>query len=278
MKLERLAIVGIFAAILTSCMTAKQVTYFNDMVVNNSYPVKQRPEIILQPGDIINISVSSSDPQLAAPFNMVEAVNMDALVSDKSYATNQSKTVIRGYELDNRGYIEFPVLGNLRVEGKTLTQVREMISAMIIQGGYIKEPIVTVDIKNFEYVLVTNSVLGNSNQYGGAQIVDGNSMTLLKALARGNVLNTSQKLDDIRVIRTEGEVRKVYSVNILKKEFFDSPVFWLQQNDIIYVQPRGGRLTPEAQFGWNVASAAMSAGSLVATVWLLVSKYTTDNN
>lgn len=277
MKINRLAIFAILIASLTSCMTARQVTYFNDMVVNDSYPVKEKPEIVLQPGDIVNISVSSSDPQLAAPFNMVEAVNMDALITDYTFAGSQNKTVLRGYELDAKGNIEFPVLGEQHLAGKTLSQVREMISSLIMYGGYIKEPIVHVDIKNFEYVLVTNSVSGiGSGTYGGAQRVDGNSMTLLKALARGNVLNSSQKLDDIRVIRTEGDVRKVYSVNILKKDFFDSPVFWLQQNDIIYVKPRGGSLTPEAQFVWTMIGTGLSAASLAGTMAVLF--YNVTNN
>ncbi len=267
MKLERLAIVGVFAAILTSCMTAKQYTYFNDMVVNDSYPIRERPEIKLQPGDIVNISVSSSDPQLAVPFNMTEALNIDALITDYSMEKRQNTSIVRGYLIDEHGYIEFPVLGDLRLSGMTLAEVKEMIRAEIVAGGYIKEPIVKVDIKNFEYTIITSR--GNAGGGSGTFTVEGNNMTLLKALARGSVLTNNQKLDDIRVIRTEGNVRKVYSVNILKKEFFDSPVFYLQQNDIIYVQPRGGRLTPEAQFAWSMAGTIISGASLITSLAIL---------
>ncbi len=221
----------------------------------------------MQPGDIVNISVSSSDPQLAVPFNMTEALNIDALITDYSMDNRQNASVVRGYLIDEHGYIEFPVLGDLRLSGMTLAEVKEMIRAEIVAGGYIKEPIVKVDIKNFEYTIVSSR--GSTGSGSGTFTVEGNNMTLLKALARGSVLTNYQKLDDIRVIRTEGNVRKVYSVNILKKEFFDSPVFYLQQNDIIYVQPRGGRLTPEAQFVWSMAGTIISGASLITSLAIL---------
>ena len=264
MKVERIGIWCLLAVALSSCMTAKQMTYFNDMVVNDSYPVQKRPDLVLQPGDIVNISVSCSDPQLAVPFNMVEAINVDALITQNNLSMGQNASVVRGYEIDRYGDISFPVLGQQHLAGKTLSEVKEMISSQIIAGGHIKEPIVNVDIKNFEYILVSN----NSTR-GGARTVDGNSITLLKVLAGANVLSASENLKDIRVLRTEGDQRKVYSVNILKKEFFDSPVFYLQQNDIVYVQPRGGRLTPEFQFGWSLVSTAMSVATFASTVFLL---------
>lgn len=272
MKLNRLAFWCLLAAALSSCMSAKQMTYFNDMVVNDSYPVKQKPEIVLQPGDIVNISVSSSNPQLAVPFNMIEAVNLDAVILDNNLSGGQNKTVVRGYQIDSHGNIDFPVLGQQHLAGKTLAEVRDFIMDEIVTGGHIKEPIVNVDIKNFEYVIISS---GSSES--GAQTVDGNSMTLLEALSRRSVLSSSQKLKDIRVIRTEGDQRKVYSVNILKKDFFDSPVFYLRQNDIIYVQPRGGRLTPESQFALSLISTVTSISSFAVTVLLLVQNGGTSN-
>lgn len=264
MKIDRLAGFGLLIFLLASCSSARQLTYFNDMVVNTDYAAIPQQEIVLRAGDIVNITVSSSDPTLAAPFNITQAVNMDALIADRSLELSQSPMPVQGYLIDEQGNIEFPILGTQRLEGKTLSQVRDMIADQIITNGYIKEPIVTADIKNFTYTIVGD--VSMSNVY----TVEGNNINIIQAIARSRDLNPSANLKDIRVIRTVDGKRTAYSLNILSKDIFDSPAFFLQQNDIVYVKRRGARLAPDTEFALRLMSTVMSVGSFVSTIWLLV--------
>jgi len=141
--------------------------------------------------------------------------------------------------------------------------VRDMIADQLITNGYIKEPIVTADIKNFTYTVIGDA--GTPNVY----TVEGNNINIIQAIARSRDLNPSANLKDIRVIRTVDGKRTAYSLNILSKDIFDSPAFFLQQNDIVYVKRRGARLAPDTEFALRLMSTVMSVGSFVSTIWLL---------
>lgn len=263
MKIDRLAGLGFLIVFLASCSSARGLTYFQDMAVNTDYTAIPQPEIVLRAGDIVNITVSSSDPTLAVPFNIVPAVNMDALIADKSLSSSQNPVTVQGYLIDEKGDIEFPVLGTQHLEGKTLSQVKDTIVSQIVSMGYIKEPIVTANIKNFTY-----TILGDTQS--SVYTVEGNSINVIQAIARSRDLNTTANLKDIRVIRTVDGKRTAYSLNILSKDIFDSPAFFLQQNDIVYIKRRGARLHPDTEFALRLASTVLSFGSFVSTIWLIV--------
>lgn len=265
MKIDRLAGLGVLILLLASCSSAKQLTYFRDMAVDKEYTAIPQPEIILRAGDIVNITVSSSDPTLAAPFNIKQAVNMDALIAETVPNQGQNAAPIQGYLIDSRGNIEFPILGRQHLAGKTLSEVRDTITNQLISNGYIKEPIVTADIKNFTY-----TILGDTQS--SVNTVEGNSINIIQAIARSSDLNTTANLKDIRVIRTVDGKRTAYSLNILSKNIFDSPAFYLQQNDIIYVKHRGSRLNPDTEFGLRLMNIFLSLGTFGTTMWLLLRK------
>jgi len=260
MKNLRLALYGFLLVVLASCSSAKALTYFKDMEVGIDYDAIPKPETILRPGDIVNITVSASEPQLAAPFNITTAANLQALIVQETEDVGQNRTNVKGYLLDEQGNIDFPVLGSQNLAGLTLSQVKEMITKQIINGGYIKEPLVTVDIKNFKYTVIGEAGKGNYT-------VNGNSINLIQAIAAAGGINDNYaKLKDIRVIRTVDGKRKAYSVNLLKKEVFDSPVFYLQQDDIIYVKHRGARLNPNTNFGLTLMGTIGSVGSFATMI------------
>lgn len=265
MKIDRLAGLGFLILLLASCSSAKQLTYFRDMAVNKEYEALPQPEIVLRAGDIVNITVSSSDPTLSAPFNITQAVNMDALIAENPLSQGQNSAPVQGYLINERGCIEFPILGTQRLAGMTLSEVRDTIAMQLVSNGYIKEPIVTADIKNFTY-----TILGDTES--SVYTVEGNSMNIIQAIARSRDLNTTANLKDIRVIRTVNGKRTAYSLNILSKDIFDSPAFFLQQNDIIYVKHRGSRLNPDTEFGLRLLNIMLSLGTFGTTVWLLLQR------
>ena len=200
---------------VSACVTPSQITYIKDMEYGKDYPAKPAPELRVQQMDRLSIRVYSSDPALAKPFNV------GAIIQDGVGTTQEAS-----YLVDSQGNIDFPVLGTIPVEGMTLREVQRDIANRITGSGYIREPVVSVNLQNFTVTLV---------KYGtsSAMTISGRSLNLLQVVAPTN----GEKIKEVEVIRTENGVRKAYSVDFQTIEMFDSPVFYLQQNDIVYVKP-----------------------------------------
>lgn len=200
---------------VSACVTPSQITYIKDMEYGKEYPAKPAPELRVQQMDHLSIRVYSSDPSLAKPFNV------GAIIQD-GVGTTQEAT----YLVDSQGNIDFPVLGTIPVEGMTLREVQQDIANRIIGSGYIREPVVSVNLQNF---IITVIKYGNTDRVS----VSGRSINLLQLVAPVQ----TEKIKEVEVIRTENGVRKAYHVDFQTIEMFDSPVFYLQQNDIVYVKP-----------------------------------------
>lgn len=200
---------------VSACVTPSQITYIKDMEYGKDYPAKPAPELRVQQMDRLSIHVYSSDPALATPFNV------GAIIQDGVGTTREAS-----YVVDAEGNIDFPVLGTIPVEGMTLREVQTNITNRIINSGYIREPVVSVNLQNFTVTLIK---YGNTDRI----TVSGRSINLLQLVAPVQ----GEKIKEVEVIRTENGVRKAYSVDFQTIEMFDSPVFYLQQNDIVYVKP-----------------------------------------
>lgn len=230
------------AALLASCAGPATLGYLRDMEYNVDYQASKAPDLKLQSEDVLNIKVMSSDPELAAPFN--------------SWTGTGGGELLTTYTVDSKGEIDFPVLGSMQVEGKTLDEVKEEIAGKISSMGYIKEPIVMATLENFKV-----SVIGEVNKILSA---DGESMNLVQAVAQMAIPRESGKIDDLMVIRTQDGVRRAYQVNLQSKDLFDSPVYYLQQNDIIYVKPKGLRFS---QTGNTIRDFMGSVFSFVTSIF-----------
>ena len=237
---------------VSACVTPSQITYVKDMEYGKDYPAKPAPELRVQQMDRLSIHVYSSDPALATPFNV------GALTQDGVGTTREAS-----YVVDSEGNIDFPVLGTIPVEGMTLKEVQTNITNRIINSGYIREPVVSVNLQNFTITLIS---YGNTDRIN----VTGRSINLLQVVAP----TQSHKIKEVEVIRTENGIRHAYSVNFLTMEMFDSPVFYLQQNDIVYVKParwyRSQTGTAIRQSITMIMGFANLASNLL--VWLKVSK------
>ena len=213
-KTFRLALLSM-ALMVSACVTPSKITYVKDMEIGEEYPAKPAPELKVQPTDRLSIEVFSEDESLAKPFNT------GALTQAGVGITSPAK-----YIVDAEGFIDFPVLGKVYVEGLTLKGVQEKIAGLITDAGYIRQPIIRVNLDNFTVTVVK---YGTTNQMA----VAGRSINLLQVVAP----NIGEKIKEVEVIRLENGVRKAYHVDFLTKDLFDSPVFYLQQNDIVYVKP-----------------------------------------
>ncbi|MBP5337509.1 MAG: polysaccharide biosynthesis/export family protein [Bacteroidales bacterium] len=237
--------------LLASCSTPAKTGLLRDLDYNIPEEAIPAPELRLKMDDRISIQVFSEQLELAAPFNTA-GVQIEGDASSLLSAT---------YGVDARGDIEFPILGTLHVEGKTLNEVQKMIADEIAQRGYIKDPVVKAELENF-----TVTVLGELGQM--VIPVEGNSMNLLQVMAQlSNDLETA-KLPDVMVIRTVDGKREAYRVDFQSKDIYNSPVFYLQQNDIVYVKPRGLKLSNGGDLFLKILSPTISAVSAIAYMLL----------
>lgn len=248
-------ILVVLVALTASCTTPAKIAYLRDLEYDTPYLAKQAPELRLQVDDKISIQVFSTDAELAAPFNVGSGKVNDA--GQTLAATT--------YMVDKQGNIQFPVLGSMHVQGKTLNEVKEWVSSEIIRLGYIREPIVNIQMENFSI-----TVLGETGQ--SVMPVQGNSINILQVIARSGGTNERSKIPDVMVIRTEEGVRMAYSINLQSKDLFDSPVFYLRQNDIVYVKPRGFRTSSSLSAFMSGLSPIMTAATAISTILILAKR------
>ncbi len=151
------------------------------------------------------------------------------------------------------------MLGTLPVEGRTTIEVKEEIARQIIESGHIKEPVVKVELENFHI-----TYLGEHNN--GILTVKGESLTVLEAVAQIGDLSQRTRINDIMVIRTENGVRQAYQVNLQTRDVFDSPVYYLQQNDLIYIKPRGLRTSQNLQAINSTISPIIHIANVISNI------------
>lgn len=214
--------------LMASCSPQKYLTYLQDMEYGVPYEVLPMQEIHLQPGDQLSIVVNSKQPELAVPFNIMNSsLYTDGMnSSSSSYARDNDFR----YTVDQQGCITFPLLGDILVQGMTIEEVESFIERRIKEESYISDPIVTANFKNFQITVIGVAGAGNYT-------INKDRLNLLEAIAMiGNIPNTGM-IDDIMVIRNQDGFRTAYSVNLKTKDLFESPVYYLQQNDIIYIKP-----------------------------------------
>lgn len=235
--------------LLAGCTTPKKASYLLDMAANTDYPANAAPELILQKGDMINVQILSENPELSAPFQI---------------AVGENKTD-NVYTIDAKGDIDFPILGTLSVGGLTIKQVERLVAKKIVEGGYIKHPTVRVTLDNFTITVIGQS--GNS-----VVPVKGSSINLLQALAQTGGIRPNSNIKKITVIRTADGTRKSYEVDLQSKDLFDSPVYYLQQNDIIYVKPKGITLSATGQSTLSIVTAGLTIINIITNYLLWSSR------
>ncbi|MCQ2146052.1 MAG: polysaccharide biosynthesis/export family protein [Bacteroidales bacterium] len=248
-----------FATLLfvTSCTGYKNLTYFNDMELGEYYNVAPVPEVKIQKDDKIAIVVSCSNPELAAPFNGgVVSMNVE------SGATNVTGTGSpKEYTVSKYGTILFPILGNIEAEGLTLEELSTSIEKKIIASAMLNDPMVKADFTNFKY-----TILGEGAK--GVYTITENKINIIDALAKAGGVPRSAKNNDVIVIRTENGQRRSYSVNLRSIDLFDSPVYYLQQNDVIYLKPNAYQKDGLRDFITSNVSFGLSTLSMFATAYM----------
>lgn len=236
-------------ALLAACATPLDVTYLQDLQAGKTIAAPAPPELRLVPGDNLLVEVLSDNEQLSAPFNEMLAGTASTGRKAMTYTVNMD------------GSLDFPVLGNLQVQGLTLAEVRELIDGKIRQMGFIRDPLVNVSLQNFKIV-----VLGNvANR---ELVVEAPSINLFQVIARSGGTGGNVKIQEVMVFRTREDKVMAYSVNLKSKDLYNSPVFYLQQNDVVYFKPKGSTLSSEGEVVMRITSSGLSLASIITNILL----------
>lgn len=261
MKFNRMLCIAVIAASVASCNSSKKVLYMQDASVNVPERITNYNEIKVQPGDKITIMVSCKDPDLAQMFNLVETNTR--IGQQKSY-----NNYVSAYTVDNYGDINFPVVGAIHVAGLTRTGIAELITKRLKDDDLLKDPVVTVEFANL-HISVIGDVL-----HPATYNITNDRLTLFEAISMAGDLNVTGKRDGVYVIREEDGQRTTYKVDLRSADVMNSPVFYMKQNDVIYVEPNGTKAGQSNVSENSLKSAGLwvSVASLLTSVAVLIWK------
>ena len=244
--------------LLVSCSAPKEVPYLQDITSLKEENIDKIYEVIIHKDDLLAILVNSKDPELAMPFNM------PMVTYRVGSATSGGQQRLLGYLVDQNGDIDFPILGKLHVEGLTRMQVTELIKQKLISEDLIKDPIVTVQFLNFKV-----SVMGEVARPGTFDI-SGDRITLLEALSMAGDLTIYGRRDRVAVIREKDGKRRILYHDLRSSDIFQSPCYYLQQNDIVYVEPNKAKTGQSRINSNNSVGVWLSAVSVLASITSLM--------
>lgn len=252
--------------LLGSCASTGQIPYFQDLQPGMSKQEVSLPlEIKVRPGDKISILVNSKDPLLADLFNLA-VVSRQIGQSNTTSGTSQG---LSGYTVNAEGNIDFPVLGKVHVAGKSREEIASSLKNELTSKDLVKDPVITVEFMNLMI-----SVIGEVNSPGRYNI-DRDKITLLDALSMAGDLTIYGKREKVLVLREENGQQRAYGVNLCSADYlYTSPVYYLQQNDVIYVEPNATRARQSTVNGNNVRSTSfwVSMASLLTAITVLFVK------
>ena len=258
------------ALLASSCSSTKKIVYFQDLKQGeNTLQVPAPADIRLKPGDKIAILVNSRDPQLASLFNLLTVSRQLSFTSGTSgnnsvQSGNQGTT---GYTIDSHGEIDFPVLGKVHVAGMNREELTAYLKNELMTKNLVKDPIVTV-----EYMNLCISVLGEVNTPGRISI-DRDRVTILDAISMAGDLTINGKRENIMVVRQENDKPQVYNINLTSgAQVYSSPAYYLQQNDVVYVEPNNMKARQSTVNGNNVRSTSFwfSLASFLLSIGILI--------
>ena len=245
------------AMVSSSCVTSKKVRYLQDMP-RQGMPLNESLEATIAPYDEMRIYVLSNtgkDDELIKPFN--------ALNGNMNQGNNMNQGM--GYLVDANGNIQFPVLGELHIEGLTRVQLQDTIAAQIEKNGYLKNPLVVARFMNFKVFF-----LGTDG--GKVLNITNERCTFLEALAMSGGLTSYTRRDRIGVMREVNGKRVIHYMDPRSIEIFDDEFFLLQQNDIIFTEEATHRYITESYSNWSLLFTGITTLASMAMLYMSFAK------
>ena len=251
------------ALYLTSCSSPKNVAY----IKNSDWVDLSRSEFLydahIMPKDVLTITVNTVNPEASAPFNLIVSTALNTSLGGQNIGMNRA---LQTYLVSNDGTIEFPVLGTLNVGGLTKQECEKMIHDKLRPFLNAKEnPVVTVRMSNYKI-----TVLGEVNR-PGMFTVSNEKINIFEALAQAGDLTIYGVRDNVKLIREDAKGRKeIHTIVLNDANLINSPYYYLQQNDIIYVEPNKVK-SQNSSIGQSTSLWLTSTSILISLASLLYS-------
>lgn len=241
---------------LGSCSTPKDLVYFSDLKNTAKFDaaILNNVEPQIQANDLLAIGVSSLNAESNLLFNGASISRVNDRLNGNPSAEGPAGN---SYVVDKSGFINFPVLGKVKMAGLTKEDAQEKLTAEI--SKYVKNPIVNVQFQNFKV-----TVIGEVNR-PSTFTVNNDNINLLEALGMAGDMTLYGKRDNVLIIREQNGKRSMNRVNLNRKDVLNSPYFYLQQNDIVYVEPdkaKGAQIST----GRQVLPYLVSAASIITVI------------
>lgn len=228
MRKKNILLIALISLLLTGCTTQRQLSYFNDLDSSQNDAINSKSSFMhetkIKAGDMLIITVIGSDPKAVAVFNL-PVISYSAPGSESIYGMQSQQA----YTVDMEGTIQFPVLGDIHIAGKTRSEAIDVLSSRLTE--YIQDPIVSIKYLNFN-VTVLGEVL-RPGQYP----INNDRTTLLDALGLAGDMTPFGKRNTVLITRENNGKIEFERLNLNDVSLFNSPYYYVQQNDVIYVEP-----------------------------------------
>lgn len=261
MKTRKFWLPVMLLGLLASCHTTKEIAYVADATRDSAVAVTNQFSKVIQPNDQLSIYVESETPESTIRFN--QETNKIAESPNGNVMNPGGGATVSGYLVNADGDITFPVLGKIHVAGLSHNDLARMIEQRLVSEGLINDPVVTVKLMNFKVCVLGDVVRP------GQLVVDGERLTIFEALSMVGDLTIYGQRYNVTVIREENGLRTIGNVDLSSKDVFNSPYYYLHQNDVIYVEPnvRKKRTAERDPMILTYVSSAVSIVSTIASVF-----------
>lgn len=253
-----ITIIGLLT-LLSSCGTHARMVYFQ--AENQDTTEANVPEFkpTLKPDDFLSVLITANDPESVIPFNYPSIGVTQA--SNQGYS---SGTVAKtGYLIDQNGIVNLPILGKVKLGGLSRSDATDLLEEML--SSYLKQPVVNIQIQNYKI-----TILGDVSKPGTFSIPN-ERITLLEAIGLSGDLDITGVRNNVLVIREEDGSKKQYRIDLTTDQVLTSPVYYLQQNDVVYVEPNGAKRS-QGTFWRSSGGIFISLTSLIITTITLIAK------
>ncbi len=253
----------LFTYISVSCVQVKDISYFQQISQGQNTLGSVTYDARIKPKDILSITVVSSEPEASRRYNLI----MPQLDATLSYT--QSQPTLQNYLVDGEGNINFPSLGKMSVKGLSVRELEKNIEEKLKPFFMEEMPVITVRITNYSV-----NVLGEVLRPGRFETTNGR-MTIFEGLAIAGDLTIYGRRDNVKVLReNEDGERIIYTLNLNDKRLFNSPAFFLEQNDVVYVEPNqtkanSSRFGAAESYRISTISVLISLATLGVTIFAL---------
>lgn len=261
MKNNLLTLLFLFVVCLPACVPHKQLLYLNDANQEAISTITNQMEMRVQPEDLLSITVSSYNVDASKPFNG-EGGNMSTMAQALQGQQNVAE-MLTGYFVDQEGFLDFPSIGKVFVNQKTLSEVKELLLEKL--KVFLKDAVVNVRFINLKI-----SVLGEVQKPGILRLTN-KRLTIFEAIGMAGDLTSYSNRTNILLIREKNGKRTTTRLNLQASTIFQSPYYYLQQNDVLIVEPTQAKVNTVAD-QTNKIIAFISTGISVLTLALVLLK------